>query len=185
MAQPPLENYILVQNSVPLHLCGDLLPIIKSLNWKKHSWYNNVSSSQYSYEDKELNIAMAGSFLDTNLRPYVTKTINNYCENIVGKPIVSQFGEVRFNHYPTGTTMRQHFDHIHSLFDGARKGIPVLSIVGALNDDYQGGEFIFFGDYEVKLKIGDIMIFPSSFMYPHEVKEVTEGNRYSFVSWAF
>ena len=38
---------------------------------------------------------------------------------------------------------------------------------------------------KIKLKRGDILMFPSNFMYPHEVKEVTKGIRYSFVGWAF
>ena len=27
------------------------------------------------------------------------------------------------------------------MFDGERKGIPILSVLGVLNDDYEGGEF--------------------------------------------
>ena len=80
--------------------------------------------------------------------------------------------------------MRKHYDHIHSIFDGQRKGIPVLSILGVLNNDYKGGEFLVC-DKEFKLKQGDMIIFPSCFMFPHEVKEVTEGTRYSWISWAF
>lgn len=80
--------------------------------------------------------------------------------------------------------MREHYDHIQSLFDGKLKGIPILSIVGLLNDNYEGGQFIIRGN-EVKLTRGDILLFPSNFMYPHEVKDVTKGVRYSFVSWAF
>jgi predicted 2-oxoglutarate/Fe(II)-dependent dioxygenase YbiX len=64
------------------------------------------------------------------------------------------------------------------------KGIPILSVVGLLNDNYGGGEFMIRGK-EVKLIRGDILIFPSNFIYPHEVKDITKGIRYSFVSWAF
>jgi predicted 2-oxoglutarate/Fe(II)-dependent dioxygenase YbiX len=81
--------------------------------------------------------------------------------------------------------MRSHLDHIHSLFDGKEKGIPVFSIVGNLNDDYEGAEFYFWDDYVVPLGAGDILMFPSLFMYPHGVKEARKGNRYSFVSWAW
>ena len=35
--------------------------------------------------------------------------------------------------------MAEHCDHIHSIFDGSIKGIPVLSVVGLLNDNYEGG----------------------------------------------
>lgn len=184
MAQRPLEDYILIKNC--MSMCGDLLPAIKNLEWRKHTWYNNISNSNFSHDDKELNVAMAGKSLHGAFQPYIENTLTTYFNDVVsGAAIISQISEIRFNHYFVGTTMRKHIDHIHSIFDGKNKGIPVLSIIGALNDDYKGGEFVFFEDYEVKLRAGDIMIFPSNFMYPHEVKEVTEGNRYSFASWAF
>ena len=81
--------------------------------------------------------------------------------------------------------MALHCDHIHSLFEGNRKGIPILSVLGVLNDDYNGGEFIMFDDYEIKFKQGDILIFPSNFMFPHKVEPVTKGTRYSFISWVW
>ena len=53
-----------------------------------------------------------------------------------------------------------------------------------LNDDFEGGEFAFF-DRELvyKLEKGDALMFPSNFMYPHEVMPVTKGTRYSIVTW--
>ena len=54
-----------------------------------------------------------------------------------------------------------------------------------LNDDYEGGEFLFWREHHVPLKKGQVAAFPSNFMYPHEVRETTKGTRYSFVSWAF
>ena len=32
---------------------------------------------------------------------------------------------------------------------------------------------------------GDILIFPSNFMYPHRVEPVKKGIRFSFVSWVY
>ena len=75
-----------------------------------------------------------------------------------------------------------HADHIHSMFDGERKGIPILSVLGVLNDDYEGGEFVLI-DEKIDLSKGDIIIFPSNFMYPHKVEPVTKGTRYSYISW--
>jgi predicted 2-oxoglutarate/Fe(II)-dependent dioxygenase YbiX len=81
--------------------------------------------------------------------------------------------------------MEQHCDHIYDLFDGDRKGIPVLSVVGALNDNYKGGEFVMFEDTHIPLPAGSVMVFPSVFLYPHRVEPITEGIRYSLVSWAW
>ena len=69
------------------------------------------------------------------------------------------------------------------MFDGERKGIPTLSVVGLLNDNFQGGDFIMFDNEKINLVQGDILIFPSTFMYPHKVTAIKEGVRYSFVSW--
>ena len=81
--------------------------------------------------------------------------------------------------------MAEHCDHINSIFDGERKGVPILSIVGILNDDYEGGDFVMFKNKKIDLKQGDLLLFPSSFLYPHRVDPVTKGHRYSYVSWVY
>ena len=97
----------------------------------------------------------------------------------------SGYTNIRFNRYSKGQEMGAHCDHIHSMFDGERKGVPMLSLLGALNNDYEGGEFIMFDDYEVKLNTGDLILWPSNFLYKHEVKPVTKGERYTYVSWVW
>lgn len=79
--------------------------------------------------------------------------------------------------YQTGRFYKTHTD---SFKDRPR----AVSCSFALNDDYEGGEFAFF-DRELvyKLKKGDALMFPSNFMYPHEVMPVTSGTRYSIVTW--
>ena len=81
--------------------------------------------------------------------------------------------------------MQNHCDHIHSLFDGEIKGVPILSIIGILNDDYEGGKLIMFEDKTIETKKGDLLIFPSNFLYPHKIAPVTKGVRYSYVSWVW
>ena len=79
----------------------------------------------------------------------------------------------------------QHQDHINALFDGKEKGIPILSMIINLNTDYEGGELFFWNDHTIQPGIGDIIIFPSLFLYPHGIKEIKSGKRYSGVSWAW
>lgn len=53
-----------------------------------------------------------------------------------------------------------------------------------LNDDYEGGEFAFFNrELKYKPKRGSCIMFPSNFMYPHEIMPVTHGTRYSIITW--
>ena len=64
-----------------------------------------------------------------------------------------------------------------------------LSIIININEEYEGGDLIFFNPYtdmaysKPTLKTGDMIIFPSNFLYPHQVMPVTKGERYSIVSW--
>jgi len=101
----------------------------------------------------------------------------NYTSTLPGVKIL--------NKYLTSKMMAPHADHIHSIFDGQKKGIPIISMLGVLNEDYEGGEFIMFDDEVIKLKQGDLLIFPSIFLFPHKVNAVTKGTRYSFISWGF
>lgn len=94
------------------------------------------------------------------------------------------YNPIRFNRYDAQGSMETHVDHIHSLFDGERRGIPVLSIVGLLNDEFEGGEFELCGQ-DIDMTPGSVLIFPSVFMYPHRVKQVLRGTRFSWVSWAW
>jgi predicted 2-oxoglutarate/Fe(II)-dependent dioxygenase YbiX len=59
-----------------------------------------------------------------------------------------------------------------------------ISCSFALNDNYEGGEFAFFDrELKYKLKKGSCIMFPSNFMYPHEIMTVTSGTRYSIITW--
>lgn len=68
--------------------------------------------------------------------------------------------------------------------DSFKASPRAVSCSFALNDDYEGGEFAFF-DRELvyNLKKGSCIMFPSNFMYPHEIMPVTSGTRYSIVTW--
>jgi hypothetical protein len=74
----------------------------------------------------------------------------------------------------------QHFQ-VHS--DHGYSYICVLSSVGYLNDNYEGGE-LYFDKFDLKIKpqAGDLYLFPSSFIYSHAAMPVTEGTKYSIVT---
>tara|TARA_R100001509_G_C4790281_1_gene189530 strand:+ start:169 stop:714 length:546 start_codon:yes stop_codon:yes gene_type:complete len=63
-----------------------------------------------------------------------------------------------------------------------------LSIIINLNEDYEGGDLMFTNQKgeeikKIKLKTGSVIFFPSNFMYPHSIKPITKGIRYSIVAW--
>ena len=81
-----------------------------------------------------------------------------------------------FIKYGPGQHFQEHHDHGFSYN-------CTLSLVAYPNDDYEGGELFFrLQNLKVKADAGDLFIFPSNFMYPHQAMPVTSGTKYSIVT---
>lgn len=73
----------------------------------------------------------------------------------------------------------QHFA-VHA--DHGPAYVTTVSAVGYLNDDYEGGELIFPRfDLKIKPEPGDLVVFPSTFIYEHSSEPIIDGNKYSIV----
>lgn len=163
--------------------------IINDLNknlWHKHT-YNDPRTGQNVSFDDDLEVAYDGSEVTKFIMSKIDECINEYINSYQFPWFTHITGrsDARFNKYEVGTRMRVHVDNITTLFDGTRKGSPTLTVLGMLNDEYEGGEFVLMEDLVIPFKAGDIIIFPSNFLYPHEVLPVTKGTRYSYVSWTW
>ena len=190
MKKEKLTDYILhLKNWIPKKITETTVKEISRKKWHSHFHVNSVTSKTI-IRKKELNILWSDESLTyyKDLHDLVWKALEKYILKEYKQKYHNGwagFSYIKFNRYSKGQIMTKHIDHIKSLFDGERKGNPTLSLIGALNDNYSGGELIFFDDYKITLKEGDILLFPSNFMYPHKVKPVTKGKRYSFVSWSW
>ena len=89
--------------------------------------------------------------------------------------------DFRLNKYDVGGFMSRHCDNIHHSH-GQTYGYPQASVLLFLNDNFKGGEFLV-SEEQPTIKTGEALIFPSNFMFPHEVKKITQGTRWSIVSW--
>ena len=180
-----LKNFIHIERGlIPKDTCRFVIDSIKNKSWSSHMWSTD-GKDNFSYPTKELDVLEATPDLEDILNPLISLSVKYY-NDFIGSEKVSQvtcFSPVRFNRYQKGQTMRIHCDHIKTLFGGEVKGIPVLSIIINFNDDYKGGDLIFWDDYKVDLGEGDVVVFPSLFLFPHRIEEVTENIRYSGVAW--
>lgn len=184
-----LRNYLITfPNVLSQEYCESFTEKLKNQEWTKHAYHNSATDQKTSYDD-DLHI----HYLDDDdtdnrfLMETVYKVLMAYYRQIDLTHFNSWAGysQVRINKYSKNTRMRKHFDGIKSIFDGKLRGDPTLSVLGALNDDYEGGELMFWNDTKIELKAGNVMVFPSTFLYPHSVEPVTKGTRYSFVSWVY
>jgi len=188
-----LSNYVKQYKSFfNKNLCDKTVKELENLDnsfWNEHKFYNPQTNELETLSgDQELSFAYLNKISTKEIiMKELWNGINDYVSGLKFTWFNSWNGytEIRFNKYSENTKMAEHCDHIQSLFEGKNKGIPTLSVLGILNDDYKGGEFIMFQDEEIKFKKGDLLIFPSIFLFPHKVEPVKKGTRYSFISWVW
>jgi hypothetical protein len=83
---------------------------------------------------------------------------------------------MNFVKYNKGQHFKEHQDHGFSYN-------CTVSLVGYINDDYEGGELFFrLQNLKIKALAGDLYVFPSNYMYPHQAMPVTDGTKYSIVT---
>lgn len=91
----------------------------------------------------------------------------------VGIRFFESFNYVKYD--GPGTRFKIHADHGPSY-------IATTSAVMYVNDDYEGGE-IYFPRFDLRLKpeAGDIVVFPSTYVYEHASEDIVNGTKYSVV----
>jgi hypothetical protein len=165
-----LLDYVFIYPTYSKSFCDSIIKHSSSIEWGTHTWTYRNSDKKFSYSEKELQIKNLPQEFHSDFFNQTEKTINKYIEKYGNKEkIVNNLSMPRINRYQKGSLMRNHIDHISYIFDGNAKGIPVLSLVCLLNDDFKGGEFVLLNN-KYNLKQGDLLIFPSNFLYPHTVK---------------
>lgn len=150
-----------------------------------------------SYE-KNMKIATIGdNVININHRNCLVENINNtYHTYVIYQQVdkclkeytsINKFITVTENHsgyaflkYESGCYFREHIDQ------GTKNNKRVLSMIINLNEDYTGGEIGFFNNnYKLTLKKNQAIIFPSNFLFPHQVNTILTGCRYSIVTWFY
>lgn len=181
-----LEDYIFtLDNVVPEELCDRILEEYRECTfWTPTSVGNGNVNDQIRNCDTiniSENIVLQKNFdvrkkLDDDFYVCASKAINEYRKLFpeVASEIDTGYGLLR---YREGQFYIQHTDS----FKHQQRSVSCSFL---LNDDYDGGEFAFF-DREIIIKgaKGSIVMFPSNFMFPHEIMPVISGTRYSIITW--
>lgn len=190
-----LEKYVGVyKNVLSDNLCKDILINLEKSNFDRHEFIDY--SGQYSPSNTDPEVysphldSSTGFEIDIYEKTIQTffSVLENYYKNTVNFSWYdgwNGYTPLKFNRYTPATEMVNHCDHITDIFDGTIKGIPTLTVIGLLNKDFTGGDFVMFEDKTYDLGAGDIIVFPSIFLYPHRVNPIASGIRYSVVSWVY
>jgi hypothetical protein len=121
--------------------------------------------------------------MDGEIFKVMSKAKDTYIKTLTEKrgikhvPNISSDEGYQILHYSEGYYFKEHCDNSGGMS-------RVLTCTLNISDDHDGGLFRFLrGEFDVRLNAGDAVLFPSNFMFPHEVTEITRGERHAIVTW--
>lgn len=181
-----LEDYIVILEDIfPVDLCDRILQEYENCDdWKQSTIATGDTRTDVRNTDI---IGISGADvinrnpqsrrdLDSTIFTFANQAIVEYNKKFPFAMIQQDSGYDLLR-YQLGGFYVQHTDSFMQQPRGVSCSI-------ALNDDYEGGDWAFWNrEKQVRLKKGSIIMFPSNFMYPHEILPVTKGTRYSIITW--
>ena len=140
--------------------------------------YRDCYDFKYKKEDIESDTSLGSKVLQDIWQEVYDRqkpAADHYCkEHKVGE--LKYWEAFNFVKYEVGQHFQEHSDHGWSYN-------CTVSLVNYINDDYEGGE-LYFPKWDITFSpdAGDLVVFPSNFMYSHKAMPVTSGTKYSIVT---
>ena len=171
-------------------------PLIRLID---NVFYQNMSDESWgdgmiaSGKDKSIRSVKVREFPEESIKNSISKRIiykdlkrfvsglENLYKEHVSDWYFSKDNYFQFLHYDksNGGHYDYHTDHF-------KENPRTLTILVGLNNpkEYEGGELLIGNQSEgLKLGMGDVICFPSNFLYPHKVMPLTKGERKVLVIW--
>lgn len=182
-----LADYIVKFNGMEEDLCKKILDEYAS----SEEWTDPVMNGTYVPEVRNCKVIEMSNkeVIDRN------KEVREQLDAAVFKAVSEagafykeKFPRVDFNYdtgyhllrYEPGEYIKQHID---TGFGDHRVVSCSIQLNGG--DCFSGGSWSFFDDdkYSLQQDVGDIVMFPANFCFPHQIVPVESGTRYSIITW--
>jgi len=187
-----LRDYIKTYNNIlKLETLSSLLKIINKFKFEESKILGHDGLGQVDFNIRKTFIyplmKESESMTETHWKNLLCSIFNNIIKDYGNDLKLLDFSirhviDVSVLKYENTGFYNWHVDH-----DAAAP--RTLSCIFMLNNDYEGGNLCFrepngLEEIEMPVQPNTIIIWPSNFLYPHTVKPVTKGTRYSVVAWA-
>ena len=146
---------------------------------------NNVNCNTFVISQSRLNEFLNKSLVNEIMNK-TTRIFNNIRAYLKENYDLDIKGDSGFQFRKIFGATRIHKDGVYDAANPATLDVTrIASIVICLNDDYEGGEFCFpIQDIKVKLKKGQIIVFPPYWTHPHYTMDLKNRTyRYTINSW--
>jgi predicted 2-oxoglutarate/Fe(II)-dependent dioxygenase YbiX len=188
-----IKSFIQIYDEVlPWKTLSNLIRYINKINFKEAMIVGDSNNEQIDFNIRKtynysLSNVYSKNMTDVHWASLLTSLFNSKLFEYKNKNKVIDFTckqiiDIQILKYENTGFYTWHTDHCGD--------IPrTMSCVLLLNNDYDGGNLCFRNpdgseEWKIDVKPNRLIIWPSNFLYPHAVKPVTKGKRYSIVGWA-
>lgn len=180
-----LNEFIKVFDDViPHDLCDRIVKEYETEHWAK----TRIGDGTINLNVRNVDALSMSRDEIISLNQNTRKQLDNEVFDCAGKALIayrSCFPDSLITADSGYELLRYNIGQFYSTHTDSMSNAPrTVSCSFSLNDDYEGGEFGFWDrQHIVKAKKGSVVMFPSNFMYPHQILPVTKGTRYSIITW--
>ena len=187
-----MQDHILhLPSFIDKDICLSVINSLDNLDKDKSAPYtdgllNNDADSYFDPDIEHINLVRDRIFVD-GIKEYASEvrsfnwsyydTDSFHCSEMI------------IRRYNKGSEFKYHHDDIiGEIFPHwflRRQNILTCNFYFSDADDYDGGDLVFTCGKSFHPSMGDIIIFPSNWMFYHEVQKITRGKRYSGTVWLY
>ena len=173
-----------IQGGVSPELGARILDIFGQSSLYEPAKSANYEVAKAARVSEQLNIAKVAMSLGTGPARGTSRMLANSMLDWMAEYVSQTNHAVELDRFSAPNLVRYHPGGFFSKHTDAMAGTHrTVSAVALLPSEFTGGEFRFFDDEPFALEPGDVVLFPSTFLFPHSVSQVLSGVRYSIVSW--
>ena len=194
-------NNVIIDKGIGIIECAidrDMCKYIIGQIERSHAWQKAVTVGESSGKVRAEDSPRQNDILMISVIPEL-ETLDQFLNRVYGECMAEYLAKVsgltvleagltrdegyQALRYPTGGYYKSHIDYSSRTVDG-NETIRAVSGLIYLTDDHEGGEVDFPAqNLKIKPKAGSVVFFPSIFTHPHASCPVTEGTKYSIVTW--
>jgi len=176
-----LEAIVEIKNIISVEFIDKIIPLINHKSKKNLQIMEGINKDIRNVKGYHISLNTPTNVFYWNYIKEEIKKVYVFYKAKFPKMGSSKINQIDLLKYNSGGKYEIHTDHYTN-------SPRHLSIIINLNDNYEGGDLIFTDQKEkevkrLKLNKGSIVFFPSNFLYPHSIKPITKGTRYSIVAW--
>lgn len=162
-----IQNIKIINNFISKQECNSIIESLNSKEYVEHV---------LQIDDKNNPTVKRKSYMGIDEASFQQARVKEILENTYDIKVVS--GSAHIAKWETGQKLELHVD------DLGRTSHNHMATILYLNEDYEGGE-IEFPTYNLSLKLatGSLIMFPGNMNYPHSVKPIISGFRYTMPMW--